>query len=79
MFSTSNIIDNIKKDEIIEYKKLCKLLSISKKHDKEKLNIALDALQKLEIIKKNDKNGFENTNDENVATQVHSGGYYSVQ
>ena len=65
MFSTSNIIDNIKKDEIIEYKKLCKLLSISKKHDKEKLNIALDALQKLEIIKKNDKNEFENTNDEN--------------
>ena len=65
MFSTSNIIDNIKKDEIIEYKKLCKLLSISKKHDKEKLNIALDALQKLEIIKKNDKNEFENTNDAN--------------
>ena len=65
MFSTSNIIDNIKKDEIIEYKKLCKLLSISKKHDKEKLNIALDALQKLEIIKKNDKSEFENTNDEN--------------
>ena len=65
MFSTSNIIDNIKKDEIIEYKKLCKLLSISKKHDKEKLNIALDALQKLEIIKKNDKNEFENNNDEN--------------
>ena len=65
MFSTSNIIDNIRKDEIIEYKKLCKLLSISKKHDKEKLNIALDALQKLEIIKKNDKNEFENTNDEN--------------
>ena len=65
MFSTSNIIDNIRKDEIVEYKKLCKLLSISKKHDKEKLNIALDALQKLEIIKKNDKNEFENTNDEN--------------
>ena len=56
MFSTSHIIDNIKKDETVEYKKLCKLLKISKKNDKEKLNIALDALQKLEIIKKNDKN-----------------------
>ena len=55
MFSTSNIIDNIKKDEIIEYKKLCKLLSLSKKHERDKLNIALDALQKLEIIKKNEK------------------------
>ena len=65
MFSTSNIIDNLKKDEIIEYKKLCKLLKISKKSDKEKLNIALDALQKLEIIKKNDKNEFENIKDEN--------------
>ena len=65
MFSTSNIIDNIKKDEIIEYKKLCKLLSLSKKHERDKLNIALDALQKLEIIKKNDKNEYENINDEN--------------
>ena len=65
MFSTSNIIDNIKKDEIIEYKKLCKLLKISKKNDKDKLNIALDALQKLEIIKKNDKNEFQNIKDVN--------------
>ncbi len=65
MFSTSHIIDNIKKDEIIEYKKLCKLLKISKKIDKDKLNIALDALEKLEIIRKNDKNQYENIKDEN--------------
>ena len=65
MFSTSHIIDNIKKDEIVEYKKLCKLLKISKKNDKDKLNIALDALEKLEIIKKNNKNEFENIKDEN--------------
>ena len=65
MFSTSNIIDNIKKDEIIEYKKLCKLLNVSKKYDKDKLNIALDALEKLEIIKKNDKNEFKSIDDEN--------------
>jgi len=63
MFSTSHIIDNIKKDEIVEYKKLCKLLKISKKTDKNKLNIALDALQKLEIIRKNDKNEFESIED----------------
>ncbi len=65
MFSTSHILDNIKKDEIVEYKKLCKLLKISKKNDKNKLNIALDALEKLEIIRKNDKNEFENIKDEN--------------
>ncbi len=65
MFNTSNIIDNIKKDEIVEYKKLCKLLKISKKNDKDKLNIALDALEKLDIIRKNDKNEFENIKNEN--------------
>ena len=65
MFTTSQIIDNIKKDEIVEYKKLCKSLKISKKDDKNKLNIALDALEKLEIIRKNDKNEFENIKDEN--------------
>jgi len=65
MFSTSHIIDNIKKDEIVEYKKLCKLLKISKKNDKYKLDIALDALEKLEIIRKNDKNEFQNIKDDN--------------
>ena len=65
MFSTTSIIDNIKKDELVEYKKLCKLLKISKKNDKDKLNIALDALEKLEIIRKNDKNEFENIKNEN--------------
>jgi len=65
MFSTSHIIDNIKKDEIVEYKKLCKLLKISKKNDKERLNIALDALEKLEIISKNEKNEFKYIKDEN--------------
>ena len=65
MFNTANIIDNLKVDEIVEYKKLCKLLKISKKNDKDKLNIALDALEKLEIIRKNDKNEFENIKNEN--------------
>ncbi len=65
MFNTANIIDNIKDDEIVEYKKLCKLLKISKKNDKDKLNIALDALEKLEIIRKNDKNEFENIKNGN--------------
>ena len=64
MFSTSDLIDYIKKDETVEYKKLCKLLKISKKIDKEMLNIALDALEKLEIIRKNDNNEFENIRDE---------------
>ena len=71
MFSTSLIIDNIKKDETVEYKKLCKLLKITKKNDKENLNIALDALEKLEIIRKNEKNEFENIKDENhIAAKI---------
>ena len=41
------------------------MLKISKKNDKDKLNIALDALEKLEIIKKNDKNEFINIKNEN--------------
>ena len=41
------------------------MLKISKKNDKDKLNIALDALEKLEIIRKNDKNEFENIKNEN--------------
>ncbi len=65
MLSTSSIIDNITKDQIVEYKKLCKLLKISKKIDKERLNIALEALQKLEIIRKNDNNEFENIKTDN--------------
>tara|TARA_B100000963_G_scaffold76104_2_gene64232 strand:+ start:3238 stop:5451 length:2214 start_codon:yes stop_codon:yes gene_type:complete len=65
MLSSSLILENIKKDNFVEYKKLCKLLKISKKIDKEKLNIALNALEKLEIIKKNDKNEFENIKDHN--------------
>jgi len=68
MFNTSLILDNIEKDDVVEYKKLCKLLKISKKKDKDKLNIALDALQKLEIIRKNDKNEFENIKDKNHIT-----------
>ena len=71
MFSTSSIINNIKKDESVEYKKLCKLLGISKKNDKEKLNIALNALEKLEIIKKNENNEYENVKDVNhIAAKI---------
>ena len=64
MLSTSLIIDNLKEDEKTEYKKLCKLLKISKKTDKYKLNIALDVLEKLEIIRKTENNEFLNIKDE---------------
>ena len=40
MFSTSSIIDNLKQEKVLEYKKLCRILKISKRNDKEKLNIA---------------------------------------
>ena len=68
MLSTSLIIDNLKKDETTDYKKLCKLLKFSKKDDRAKLNIALEALEKLEIISKNDKNEYLNIKDKTHIT-----------
>ena len=56
MFSTATIIDTLKKDENIDYKKLCKFLKITKKSDKTRLDIALNALEKLEIITKKSNN-----------------------
>ena len=49
MFTSSSIIDNLNQSEGLEYKKLCRLLKITKKSDKDKLDIALTALEKLEI------------------------------
>ena len=63
MFSTSTIIDNINQEDGLEYKKLCRLLKISKKTDKDKLDIALLALEKLEIINKNEENKYTNIKD----------------
>ena len=64
MFCASSIIDNVNKEQTIEFKKLCRLLKISKKNDKSKLEIALDALEKLEIIGKNDNDEFYNLNSQ---------------
>jgi len=58
MFTTSSIIDNLNHSEGLEYKKLCKSLKITKKSDKDKLDIALTALEKLEIINKNSDNEY---------------------
>ena len=63
MFTTSSIIDNLNQSEGLEYKKLCRLLKITKKSDKEKLDIALTALESLEIINKNEDNEFFNVKD----------------
>ena len=59
MFTTSSIIDNLNQSEALEYKKLCRSLNIKKKSDKDKLDIALTALEKLEIINKNADNECE--------------------
>ena len=48
MLTTSSIIDSLNHSEGLEYKKLCRSLKITKKSDKDKLNIALLALEKLE-------------------------------
>ena len=50
MFSTSSIIENLNIEGGLEYKKLCRLLKLSKKTDRDKLDIALRALEELEII-----------------------------
>jgi len=68
MLSTSLIIDSIKKDETLDYKKLCKLLKISKKNEKVKLDIALEALEKLEIIQKTENNKYLDIRDKNHIT-----------
>ena len=65
MFTTSSIIDNLNQSEGLEYKKLCRSLKITKKSDKDKLNIALIALEKLEIINKNSENEYTCAKDKN--------------
>ena len=63
MFSASSILDNLKLEKALEYNKLCRLLKLSKKSDKQKLDIALEALERLEIINKNDNNEYSNVKD----------------
>ena len=63
MFSTSSIIENLDQEEGLEYKKLCRLLKLSKKTDKAKLDIALQALEELEIINKNKDNEYLNVKE----------------
>ncbi len=63
MFSTSSIIENLNQEEGLEYKKLCRLLKLSKKTDKVKLDIALRALEELEIINKNKDNEYFNVKE----------------
>ena len=58
MFTSSSIIDNLNQTGGLEFKKLCKSLKITKKSDKDKLDIALTALEKLEIINKNADNEY---------------------
>ena len=65
MFTTSSIIDNLNQSEGLEYKKLCRSLKITKKSDKDKLDIALTALERLEIINKNADDEYIRTKDSN--------------
>ena len=65
MFTSSSIIDNLNQSEGLEYKKLCRSLKITKKSDKDKLDIALTALEKLEIINKNANDEYTCTKENN--------------
>ena len=58
-----SIIDNLNQTEGLEYKKLCRSLKITKKSEKDKLDIALKALEKLEIINKNEANEYFNAKE----------------
>ena len=53
MFTSSLIIDNLNHSEGVEYKKLCRSLKLTKISDKNKLNIALTALEKTHFLKSN--------------------------
>jgi len=71
MFTTSSIIDNLNQSESLEYKKLCRSLKITKKSDKDKLDIALAALEKLEIINKNQSNEYSCIKDsEHIVAKI---------
>ena len=61
MFTISSIIDNLNQSDGLEFKRLCRSLKITKKSDKDKLHIALKALEKLEIINKNQDNEYIHT------------------
>jgi ribonuclease R len=65
MFTTTSIIDKLNQSEGLEYKKLCRSLKITKKSDKNKLDIALNALEKLEIININSENEYTFTKNSN--------------
>ena len=65
MLGASTIIESISKEEKIEYKKLCRILKLTKKDEKARLNIALEALEELEIISRNDKNEYKNKDNNN--------------
>jgi len=65
MFTLNSIIDNLNVSVGLDYKKLCRSLKITKKSDKNKLDIALTALEKLEIINKDEKNEYTSIKESN--------------
>ncbi len=65
MTSVSNILDNIDKVNGIDVNKLEKLLKLTKKNDKLKLEVALKALNKLEVIKYIDNENLILNNEDN--------------
>ena len=78
MFSASSIIDNLDQSEGLEFKKLCRTLKITKKSENDKLEIALTALEKLEIINKNEDNEYtckQNSNHIVAKIRCSSKGY----
>ena len=78
MFSASSIIDNLDQSEGLEFKKLCRTFKLTKKSEKDKLEIALTALEKLEIINKNENNEYtymQNSNHIVAKIRCSSKGY----
>ena len=50
MFSVSTLLEHLNHQETIEIKKLEKILKLTKKNDRKKLDIAINALKKLGVV-----------------------------
>ncbi len=66
MLSVSSILDTLSREESLEVKKIEKILKLTKKGDKSKLDIALKALTKIGIVELNSNGEFIKNNDQSL-------------
>ncbi len=66
MFTVSKLLEQIPSESSVEQKRLEKILKFTKKSDKKKLDIAIDALTKIGVIEKNDENNLSKNQNMNL-------------